>query len=447
MNQSLGPIQLWAISVGLVISGDYFGWNFGWQYANFTEFSIAVGIVAIFYSLFSFSFTELSASLPHSGGPSAYAHFAFGAWGGFLVGFFTLVEFVLAPPAIASALGGYFHYLFPVVPSMIASISFFILLLIINLLGVKQTAKFELFVTVIAVTGLVLYTVSLIPTFDVSKLNFQQEWNFLPILNALPYAIWFFLAVEGVAMSAEEVKNPSRDIPRGYGAGISTLIFFAFTIMFITAGNIDTKTASKLDYPLSYVMGNIFGESNSLVQIFTFIGLFGLIASLMGIILGFSRQIFALAREGYLPKFLAIINSKSFVPSNAVIFGGLIGILALLLGDTDQLITIAAMGACGMYMISMLSFFQLRIQKPEMNRPFRMMGYPILPGISLILSILFFFAMIFLYKKLFLILGVCLIAWALLFGVRTRKKIGRIPKNELSPDNMESALSRADTDF
>jgi hypothetical protein len=55
--------------------------------------------------------------------------------------------------------------------------------------------------------------------------------------------------------------------------------------------------------------------------------------------------------------------------------------------------------------------------------------------------------MIFLYKKLFLILGVCLIAWALLFGVRTRKKIGRIPKNELSPDNMESALSRADTDF
>ena len=92
MNQSLGPIHLWAIAVGLVISGDYFGWNFGWQYANFIEFAIAVGIVAIFYSLFSFSFTELSASLPHSGGPSAYAHFAFGAWGGFLVGFFTLVE-------------------------------------------------------------------------------------------------------------------------------------------------------------------------------------------------------------------------------------------------------------------------------------------------------------------------------------------------------------------
>lgn len=447
MNQSLGPVHLWAIAVGLVISGDYFGWNFGWQYANFIEFAIAVGIVAIFYSLFSFSFTELSASLPHSGGPSAYAHFAFGAWGGFLVGFFTLVEFVLAPPAIASALGAYFHFIFPTVPPLLASITFFILLLIVNLFGVKQTAKFELFVTMVAVSGLVIYTVSLLPTFDLAKLDFRQDWQFLPILHALPYAIWFFLAVEGVAMSAEEVKNPSSDIPKGYGAGISTLIFFAFTVLFVTAGNIDTKSASKLDYPLSFVMGSVFGANFWLVQVFTFIGLFGLIASLMGIILGFSRQIFALAREGYLPNFLSRLDSKSFIPSNAVLFGGAIGIIALLFGDTDQLITLAAMGACGMYMISMLSFFQLRIQKPDLHRPFRMIGYPILPGISLLLSVLFFFAMIFLYKKLFLILGMFLVLWALFFGVRTRKKIGRIPRNQLSSEEMESPLSRADTDF
>jgi ethanolamine permease len=49
LHRTLGPVQLWGIAVGLVISGDYFGWNFGWSVASFWEFAIAVLLVAIFY--------------------------------------------------------------------------------------------------------------------------------------------------------------------------------------------------------------------------------------------------------------------------------------------------------------------------------------------------------------------------------------------------------------
>lgn len=154
LQKVLGPFHLWGISVGLVISGDYFDWNLGWAHTNFWEFLAAVTLIAIFYSCFSLCFTELAVSIPHAGGPSAYAHVALGPLGGLFAGFFTLTEFVLAPPAIASALGGYFHFLIPAVGAEIASNVFFILLIGINLLGIKQTARFELFVTLTAVFGL-----------------------------------------------------------------------------------------------------------------------------------------------------------------------------------------------------------------------------------------------------------------------------------------------------
>lgn len=447
MNKTLGSIHLWGIAVGLVISGDYFGWNFGWQFATVWEFAFTVSMVAIFYTSFSFSFTELATSIPHAGGPSAYAHHAFGSWGGLLAGYFTLIEFVLAPPAIASALGGYFHYLFPEVPPFLASIVFFVLLLAINLLGVKQTAKFELFVTMIAVSGLLIYIFSLTSSFDFNRLNANTTWNWKNVFLALPYGIWFFLAVEGVAMSAEEVKNPKKDIPIGYSAGIVTLILLAYSILFITAGNIETNIASKLEYPLSFVLGNQFGATSLLVQVFTFIGLFGLIASLLGIILGFSRQIYALAREGFLPKFLGILNRKTSVPSNAVLFGGFIGILAMILGNTDQLIALSAMGACGMYVISMFSFFQLRIKQPRLLRPFRVKWYPYFPAVSAFLAILFFISISVLYVSEFLVIVSGLVILAIFFHFSAKKNIPRFPKNQLSSELLEGLYSRGDTDF
>ncbi|WCL48998.1 ethanolamine permease [Leptospira sp. GIMC2001] len=468
LKKTLGPIHLWGISVGLVISGDYFGWNYGWVHANFWEFFAAVSFVAIFYAVFSLSFTELAASIPHSGGPSAYAYHAFGPWGGFFAGFFTLVEFVLAPPAIASALGGYFHFLIPSINPMIASFVFFLLLISVNLLGVKQTARFELGVTLIAVCGLLFYFILTIPFFKWDNLGLDRIVISLPFANkatqteldpainyfhwkelfsSIPYAIWFFLAVEGVAMAAEEVKNPTRNIPIGYTAGIGTLILLAFGVLFLTAGVSSTDSVKNLSYPLSFVLGQVYGIGSWQANLFTSIGLFGLIASLMGIILGYSRQIYALASEGFLPKILAKISKKNAVPANAVLCGGAIGLVALGLGDTDQLITMAAMGACGMYVISMASFFVLRKIDPQRTRPFKVPGYPLVPGIALVMGIICLLSMITFYKELFFIMAILLIMITLFFKIKVIKNLGRIPQGSLSPEEDESPLSRGDTDF
>ena len=86
-------------------SGEYFGWSYGWAAAGTVGFLYTTVLIAILYVSFIFSFTELTAAIPHAGGPFAYARRAFGPFGGLVAGYATLVEFVLAPPAIAAALG------------------------------------------------------------------------------------------------------------------------------------------------------------------------------------------------------------------------------------------------------------------------------------------------------------------------------------------------------
>src|SRR5258705_2550582 len=87
LQKVLGPVQLWGIAVGLVISGEYFGWSYGWNTAGTLGFLVATVLVAAMYTTFIFSFTELSTAIPHAGGPFAYARRAFGPNGGFVAGF------------------------------------------------------------------------------------------------------------------------------------------------------------------------------------------------------------------------------------------------------------------------------------------------------------------------------------------------------------------------
>jgi len=157
LKKVLSAVDIWAIAVGLVISGEYFGWNYGWGVAGTVGFLIATLLVTILYITFIFSFTELTTSIPHAGGPFAYAYKAFGPIGALIAGYATLIEFVFAPPAIAFALGSYVHFLFPAVPVMNTAVGCYFLFTIINWLGIKESAIFTLIVTVLAVIELLLF--------------------------------------------------------------------------------------------------------------------------------------------------------------------------------------------------------------------------------------------------------------------------------------------------
>ncbi|GAC1374551.1 MAG: ethanolamine permease [Hymenobacter sp.] len=388
LKKALTPLHLWAIAVGLVISGEYFGWNYGWAVAGPLGFLVATAVVTVLYVTFVFSFTELTTAIPQAGGPFAYSYRAFGPLGGFVAGYATLVEFLFAPPAIAFALGSYGHFLWPALPVLATALGCYGVFTLINLLGIKESAGFSLVVTVLAVGELLLFMGLLVPHFRVGiLLAHPVPLRAAGVLAALPFAMWFYLAIEGVAMVAEEVQDPRRTIPKGYGYGMATLVLMALGVLVLTGGATDWRRLSHLDYPLPEALGQVLGKASPWTRFFASIGLFGLVASFHGTIIGYSRQVFALARAGYLPAGLARLNGRQ-APHWALVAGGAVGCAALCTGRTDQLITLSVLGAAVMYLMSLLSLFALRRREPALVRPFAVPGYPYVPLVALGLTAL-----------------------------------------------------------
>lgn len=410
LKPTLGTIHLWAIAVGLVISGEYFGWSYGWGVAGTLGFLISAVVVAIMYTCFIFSFTELTTAIPHAGGPFAYSRRAFGEKGGLVAGLATLIEFVFAPPAIALAIGAYLNVQFPELDPKTAAVGAYIIFMGLNILGVKIAATFELIVTVLAVIELLVFMGVVAPGFSFSNFvingwagsNTFSLGSMSGIFAAIPFAIWFFLAIEGAAMAAEEAKDPKRTIPKAYVSGILTLVFLAMGVMIMAGGAGDWKALSSINDPLPQAMKMVVGEHSGWLHMLVWIGLFGLVASFHGIILGYSRQGFALARAGYLPASLAKL-SRFQTPHRAIIAGGIIGIAAIYsdgiinlqgMSLTAAMITMAVFGAIVMYIISMLSLFKLRKTEPNLERAFSAPGYPIVPAIALTLAVVCLIAMV-----------------------------------------------------
>jgi ethanolamine permease len=419
LKKVLGTTQLWAIAVGMVISGQYFGWNYGWSVAGTTSFLVSVILVTVLYLTFIFSYTELTTSIPEAGGPFVYAFRAIGPVGGFIAGFATLVDFVLAPPAIAMALGSYANFLNPDIPVLTTAIIAYIVFISINLFGMKESANFSLLVTTLSVAEILVFMVLIFPAFKTENFLANSSITANGIFAGIPFAIWFFVAIEGVAMLAEEVKNPNKTIPKGYISAILTLVVLSIGIMILSGGVGDWRLLSEIDHPLPETLAMALGAGNAWSKLFTSLGLFGLIASFHGNTIGYSRQIYALARGGYLPDFLARINRRYQTPHWALIIGGLVGFLAIFSGKTDQIIIMSVLGAIVMYILSMISLFILRTKEPTLIRPYKAPFYPIFPFIALMLSVLclvviiyynqvlssIFFIVLFLSTSIFVFFG------------------------------------------
>jgi ethanolamine permease len=427
----LGAFSLWGIAVGLVISGEYFGWSYGWASAGTLGFLVATLFVALMYTTFIFSFTELSTAIPHAGGPFAYARRAFGPTGGFLAGYATLVEFVFAPPAISLAIGAYLGLQFPGLDPKIAALGAYVIFITLNALGVGIAAMFELVVTLLAVGELLVFAGVVAPGWSLANFT-ANGWagsseftmgTWAGIFASIPFAIWFFLAIEGAAMAAEEAKDPRRTIPIAYITGILTLVVLAFLVMIMAGGVGDWTKLSNINDPLPQAMKMVVGESSGWLHMLIWIGLFGLVASFHGIILGYSRQMFALARAGYLPAYFAKVHPRFKTPVRALVGGGVVGVVAVFSDQwvtfggmplTANIVTMAVLGALVMYIVSMASLFKLRASEPLLERPYRAPFYPVFPAIALFCGVVCLFALVY-FNPMLTVLFLALMAVAYMY--------------------------------
>jgi ethanolamine permease len=426
---AVGWLLLVGLGVAYVISGDFAGWNFGIAQGGWGGMFIATIVVAFMYLCLCLAMSEMATMLPTAGGGYSFARTAFGPFGGYLTGTAILIEYAIAPAAIAVFIGAYCESLFGIGGWVIYLICYLVFMAI-HLKGAGEALKLMFIITAIAAVALVVFIVSMIPHFNAQNLfdipagNQVGANSFLPlgylgIWAAVPYAIWFFLAVEGVPLAAEEAKDPAKSLPRGLIGSMLILATFALLILFLGAGAAGASHLQNSGAPLVDALVKVYGQGTWLATFVNFVGLAGLIASFFSIIYAYSRQMFALSRAGYLPTSLSLTN-KNKAPYLAIIIPGILGFILSLTREGDLLILIAVFGATISYVLMMLSHIKLRQSRPNMHRPYKTPGGIITSGIALVLALFAVIAGFVVNPKVWLISLAIYLIFILYFFIYSR---------------------------
>ena len=427
LQRTLGPIAIWGLGVGYVISGMYFGWNLGLPEGGPYGLAVATLVVTVLYVAFVLGYAELSCALPRAGGAFVYTSRAFGPHVGFVGGVAQLVEYVLAPPAIAFAIGSYVSQAIPGVGVYPVAIAAYVLFTAVNIFGVKISAGFELVLTVIAVIELTVFGAVVLPHFSWARFAanpLPHGWG--GTFAALPFAIWFYLAIEGIANVAEEARDVQRDLPRGFLYAMGTLVVLTAIALFGAVGADGWESvvypdpgnhAVTSDSPLPLAISHIVSRDSPFFLVLTGVGLVGLLASFHGILIAASRAILELGRARYVPAILGTIHVRTKTPVAALLANMVVGLVAIVTGRTDALILIAVFGALTLYVLSSAAVIALRRREPELARPYRAPLYPATPLVALVLSLVCLVAMVWTHPGLALLYVAIVAASWLLFAL------------------------------
>jgi ethanolamine permease len=409
LRRHAGVWGLWALGVGAVISGEYYGWNFGLGTGGFGGLLIAAALMAVMYYGLVYSIAEMSPALPHTGGAYSFARSAMGPWGGFLTGLAENMEYVITPAVVVGAIG----LLMQEIVAGLFDITgdpwwnslpmwwavFYVVFVGINIIGIEATMRFTVAITVLSIAVLVFFFIAAIFS---GKLDFNL-WTNIPegggdpipegggpwlpfgisgIFKSLPFAIWFFLAIEEVPLAAEESMDPRRDVPRGSILAMHTLLIAAILVLvFNTALPGGAALYGASGFPLLDGLYAIFGEGAA-TELLGLLFVIGLVASFFTIIFAYGRNTYSLSRAGYFPKFLSTTHGQRKTPHVALIAGAIVGYVVAVIVYILQreelgtqivaaLLNMAVFAAVISYILQMVSFVLLRRNMPDIDRPYR----------------------------------------------------------------------------
>lgn len=417
LKRFAGVWSLWALGVGAVISGDFFGWNFGLLAGGFGGLLVATGIVAVMYIGMCYSIAEMSPALPHTGGAYSFARTAIGPWAGFITGLAESMEYILTPAVIVVGIGGYMgsianDLIGVTIAAPVWWAIFYAIFVGMNILGVELTFRFTIFITFLALGILVVFWAGAIPLFRWEHaLNIAPEaggskWfpmGFAGVTAALPFAIWFYLAIEQLPLAAEESHDPKRDMPKGLLWGILTLIVASILTLFLNAGIAPgASVVGASDEPLFLAFQTIFGEGAG-ASLLALVAVAGLVASFHTIIYAYGRNIYSLSRAGYFPKWMSVTHPVRKTPHVALVAGAVIGYAVALVIEYGEsflgavpvgavLLNMAVFGAVIAYVMQMISF--VRIRNMDIDRPYvSPLGKPgaVVAGVIASITLIFLF--------------------------------------------------------
>jgi ethanolamine permease len=368
----LGPAHIWALGVGIVLVGEYMGWNFGVAKGGAFAALIACWFAGTLYTCVAMIDSEVTSTVAAAGGQYTQAKHIVGPLMAFNVGLYLVFAYTMLEAGNAITVG----YLMDTVagmtghsgldqrPFIILSIMF---LAWLNYRGVLATLTFNLVITAFAFSAILVLFLVTAPWSDASPMRHAELMTDLPygwlgVLAAMHFGLWYYLGIEGTTQAAEEVRSPARSLPFGTLAGIMTLLIAATLTWYMCVGLMPWEYLGGAGVPL-FDAARMSGSS-WLVVLLGIGTLFATLASANGCINDASRAWFAMGRDHYLPSWFGAVHPKYRTPYRSIIFLVPIALIFALGAPLDQVITFSILSGLLEYTFMPLNVILFRKKWP-----------------------------------------------------------------------------------
>ena len=369
MLKVLNPFHIWALGVGIVLVGEFMGWNFtvgkGGAYASL----IACWVIGLLYTCVAMIDSEVTSTVAAAGGQYTQAKHIIGPLMAFNVGLYLVMAYTMLCAADALVVGDLMKSGAGVLgfadldtkPFVVLTVAF---LAWLNYRGVFVTLTLNLVITFLAFMSLIVLFFAVDPLNQGAVLQHKALLTDLPygwigVVASLQFGMWYYLGIEGTCQAAEEVRSAGRAIPIGTLGGMMTLLVAATITWFVASGLMPWQYLGQAVTPM-YDAATLLGSSK--LQLMLFVAtLFAAVASANGCINDASRAWFSLARDRYMPVFFGAIHPRYRTPYRSIIFLVPIAISFAFTGLLDQVITFSILS--GLLGYTFMTFNMIKFRK------------------------------------------------------------------------------------
>ncbi len=406
----LGPAHIWALGVGIVLVGEFMGWNFTIAKGGSMGSLIACWAVGLMYVTLVMCNSEIGCVMPETGGQYAQAKYILGPLAAFNVGLMLIFEYTMLEASDAIVIGALMKTLNPAISPLPWIFLGIAVLTWLNYRGVEATLNINLVITVIAyVTIFILLFSTKFYIPGASLLKTKQLMSSLPygwigIVAALQFGIWYYLGIEGAVLGAGECRSPARALPLGMLAGVISLIVGATVTWYVCSGLVHWVKLGESVYPL---YDAALATKMPFVIASLFVGtMLSCLASANGCIVDSSRAWFSMAKDHLVPNWFGGVHPKYKTPYRAVVFLMPISISFAFTGLLDQVIAFSILSAVYDYMLKSIIMIKFRRMWPlgSVERGYISPWHP-LPAIVLGVLVLLIFAGFYLGYSINLLAG------------------------------------------
>jgi APA family basic amino acid/polyamine antiporter len=353
-------------------------------------------VAGIISALAALCYAELASSVPVSGSAYTYVYATLGEFIAWIVGWGLILEYALGAATVAIGWSGYFsdflNATFGVaIPKALATNPFdggvinapaAIIILLITALLMRGTSESDTVnKTIVAVKLLVVLFFIVIGSRHIDPANWHPfaPFGFNGIINGAGLVFFAYIGFDAVSTSAEEVKNPGRDLPRGI---IGSLL--VCTVLYIIVSGVLTGIVSykrlNVPSPVSFSLIQIgLGWAAAIVAIGA---IAGLTTVLLVMLFGQSRVFFAMSRDGLLPPIFSRIHPKYRTPYLSSLTIGVIVAVVAAVAQLDVVANLVNIGTLAAFALVSVGVIILRRKQPNMKRGFRVPFSPVVPALS-----------------------------------------------------------------